>query len=737
MTARGRLACILGAVLASAASGAGRADAGPPGASSPPGGPGGVAPASEEPGAEEGVDDAGSTKFGEDIEVVGHYRNQVGTSEAASAGSYTSELIEDRPLLRPGEVEELVPGLVVTQHSGAGKANQYYLRGFNLDHGTDFATKLEGIPVNLPTNAHGQGYSDLNFLIPELVTHADYWKGPYYASNGDFSSAGAEDIYYAKDLPRTLLLGTIGSFDYYRALGAASPDLGEGKLLLALEAMHENGPWEVPEDYRKFNGVLRWTRPLGGGTLTLLAMGYSGDWNATDQVPLRAIDDGHIGRFGSLSPSDGGSARRYSLSAEWDGEAAGGRLRAYLYVVNTELTLWSNFTYFLDDPVNGDQMEQTERRWFEGASGSWSWAAPLAGVDLSWQVGWDGRVDEIDPLGLYHTVNRQRIGAWSVDDVLETNGSLWGQVDARATSWLHLVLGLRGTLYYFDVQSSNVLNSGTSTAGLLLPKATVVLGPWARTELFVNFGEGYHSNDARGVTATVDAKTGARIQPVTPLVKSVGFELGVRTEVIPHLQSSLDFWLLDLDSELVWDADNGTTAPSGPTRRVGFEWSTRYQPVPWLLFDLDACYSRARYTQNDPAGQYVPEAIQWVVSAGASIHDLGPWSASLFMRYFGPRALTQDGTIWSSGSTLFNGQVSYQLTKNVRIALEGFNLLNAKVDDIAYYYPSRLPWEPPLPPSCLPGHPAPGTPAPPCGTADYNVHPAEPLSFRGSLIVQL
>jgi len=678
--------------------------------------------------------------YGEDIEVVGHYLNQTGTSDAASAGSYTSALIEDRPLLRPGEVLELVPGLIVTQHSGAGKANQYFLRGFNLDHGTDFATHVEGIPVNLPTNAHGQGYMDLNWLIPELITHADYWKGPYYAANGDFSSAGAEDIYYAKDLPQTLLLGTIGSFDYYRALGAASPELGGGKLLLALEAMHENGPWEVPEDFRKFNGVLSWTRSLGGGTLTLLAMGYSAAWNATNQVAQRAITSGEIGYYGSLSPTDGGTSQRYSLSAEWEGDAAGGRLRAYVYAVNYHLNLWSNFTYYLEDPVNGDQMEQMERRWFEGTSGSWGWTAPVLGMNLSWQVGWDGRVDEIDPIGLFHTVDRQRINTWSLDNVLEANGSLWGQLDARATDWLHLVLGLRGTLYYFNVQSNIPLNSGTRTAGLLLPKATVVFGPWAKTEFFVNFGEGYHSNDARGVTATVDAKTGLPIVPVSALPKSLGAEVGVRTEIIPHLQSSLDFWLLDLQSELVWDADNGTTEPSAPTRRLGVEWANSYQPIHWLLFDLNVAYSQATFTQNDPAtgelaGQPVPEAIRWTVSAGATIRDLGPWSASLFWRYFGPRVLCTEGTcggsggpangtpIWSSGSGLLNGQVSYQLTKSIKITLEGLNLLNAKVNDIAYYYQSRLPGE--------------SAAQYPQGVWDYEVHPSEPLEFRGTVTIRL
>ena len=679
------------------------------------------------------------TDYEEEIEVVGHYLNQTGTTESASAGSYTSELIGDRPLLRPGEVEELVPGMIVTQHSGAGKANQYFLRGFNLDHGTDFSTSIAGVPVNLPTNAHGQGYMDLNYLIPELVTHADYVKGPYYAHKGDFSSAGGEDIYYATQLPQTLLLGTAGSYNYYRALAASSPDLGGGKLLFALEFMHEDGPWEVPENFRKFNGVLRWTHPLAGGTLSVLAQGYNGQWNATNQVAQRAITSGEVGYFGTLSPSDGGTSRRYILSAEWDGEAAGGRLRANVFAVNYWLDLFSDFTNFLSDPVNGDQMEQMEHRWFEGTSGTLSWGAAVAGMQLAWRVGWDARVDEINPIGLFHTVDTQRIQTWSLNDVLEVNGALWADVDARVTDWLHAMLGLRGTEYYFSAQSNNPLNSGTKTAGLVLPKATLVFGPWAKTELFANFGVGYHSNDARGVLATVDAKTGLPIAPVTPLPKSLGAEIGVRTEIVPQLQSSLDFWLLDLDSELVWDADNGTNTPSGSTRRLGVEWANSYQPVRWLLFDLNVAFSQATFTQSDSttgelAGQPVPEAVRWTVAAGASIHQLGPWSASLFLRYFGPRIICTEGTcggtggpanstpIWSTPSTILNGQVSYQLTRNVKLTLEGLNLLNTKVDDIAYYYQTRQSWESPA--------------QFPQGVWDYEVHPTEPLELRGTVTVQ-
>src|SRR2546428_224652 len=242
----------------------------------------------------------------ENIEVSGHYEDAVGTSDAASAGKFTRQLVEDRPILRPGEVLELVPGLIITQHSGAGKANQYFLRGFNLDHGTDFLTTLDGMPVNLRTHAHGQGYTALNFLIPELVQRVDYFKGPYFASKGDFASAGAADIHYAESLPENLMTLTGGNFGYGRALIAGSPKVAGGNLLYALELFHEDGPWDHPDDYRRVNGVVRYTRPSGDTRWGVTAMGYYGLWNATDQVPLRAVELGLIDRFGAIDPSDGG-----------------------------------------------------------------------------------------------------------------------------------------------------------------------------------------------------------------------------------------------------------------------------------------------------------------------------------------------------------------------------------------------------------------------------------------------
>lgn len=656
----------------------------------------------------------------EKIIVIGHYKNETAAATAASSGTYTSELLEDRPLLRPGEVEELVPGLMVTQHSGAGKANQFLLRGFNLDHGTDFATSVDGMPINLPTQGHGQGYDDLNPVIPELIDHVDFYKGPYIASKGDFASAGAADIFYTKQLARPFLEATIGAYGYYRSIAAASTDLAGGKILMGLEAMHQDGPFVVPQDYCKFNGVLRWSRQLGDGTFNVEAMGYSGQWNATNQVPERAVTEGIIPRFGTLDSSDGGTSDRYSLSTSWNGQLAGGIFSACLYAVKYDMDLFSNFTFFLNDTVNGDQMEQKDNRWFFGTSEAWRKEGTLFGFQEKFQVGLDARCDYIDPVALIHTVKRKRLNDWTVDTVTETKVAPWVDLDSRLLPWMKLYLGLRYDYINNNDRSEDTTNSGSSGAGMLSPKASLTLGPWAKTEFYVDYGEGFHSNDARGTTATIDVKGGGdTISKTAVFSKSRGAEVGVRNESVPGLQSTFALWLLDFSSELVWDADEGAPEPAGATRRMGFELSEHYQPLPWLLFDLDAALSQARFIDPDTAGQYVPEAIESAVSAGISLHKLGPFSASLFMRYFGPRALDQHNSVRSAGSMLFNGQIAWDLNRTVRITLDVFNILNAKVDDMAYYYPTRLRGEPAG------------------GVNDIDFHPAEPVGVRCGLTIKL
>lgn len=649
------------------------------------------------------------------VEVIGHYDNRVGSTDAASAGVITPRLIEDRPLLRPGSLLEYVPGLVVTQHSGVGKANQYFLRGFNLDHGTDFATWVAGMPVNLRTHAHGQGYTDLNFVIPELISGVRYFKGPYYAEIGDFGSAGAAFTQYAERLSERVALGTLGGFGYGRALLAGSDAVGRGVLTYGLEYQQSDGPWDVPNDYRKLNAVLRYFAPLGAGTVGLTVMGYDGRWSSTDQIPQRAVDSGLIGRFGTLDASDGGTSSRYSVSLDYRTPLGGGDFRTTAYAIKYDLNLFSNFTYFLSDPDNGDQFEQADDRKVFGWTGEWARIDEWGGRRVRNAVGYELRQDRIDPVGLHATRERARLSTTREDRVIQGSAGVYGASEIQWVQWLRSVLGLRYDWYRFDVTSTLPENTGTSSSGLASPKLSLVFGPWQRTEFFLNGGYGFHSNDARGVITRVDPASGEAVEPATPLVRSRGAEIGARTEALKDVQSSFALWYLKLDSELAFVGDAGTTEAGRPSRRYGVEWNTRWRPRPWMFVDLDFAWNRARFTGDASEGSYIPGAPERVVSAGVALEQFGPWSGALFLRYIGAYPLIEDNSVRAPSSTVVDGQIGYQVSPRLRLRVDAFNLFNAEVNDIAYYYTSRLLTEPAE------------------GVDDIHFHPAEPRSFRVTL----
>lgn len=656
------------------------------------------------------------------VVVQGTYDNAVGTSNAASQGVVTSKLIENRPTLRPAEVLEFVPGVIVTQHSGDGKANQYFLRGFNLDHGTDFATYVDGMPVNMPTHAHGHGYSDLNWLIPELVSRISYKKGPYFADEGDFSSAGVARLGLVDSLAEGIASLTAGDNGYARALLTQSVPMQNGKLLYALETAHNNGPWEQPERFRRANGVLRYSTATDTSRSSLTAMAYSAAWHSTDQIPQRAVDQGLVGRFGSLDPSDGGNTERYSLSFQTERKADSGTFKANAYAVSSSLNLVSNFTYNLerpDPPVNADQFIQGENRQVFGAGASRSFATPFAGLDSTTTIGTSLRLDRLDPVGLYQGLGGQRVATTQESQVRQ---SLLGLYAENATAWtpsFRTLLGARFDRMDVDVRSSIAENSGQHTADMTSPKLSFILGPWNKTEYFVNLGSGFHSNDARGMTARIAPKEGTPIDSAPALVRTTGSELGMRTEAIAGLQSSLALWQLDIGSELVFSGDAGDTGASGASRRWGVEFNNHYRAAPWLLLDADVAVSRAEFTtlQGDApnAGRYVPGSVETVVSLGAVISDRGPWSGQFQLRYFGPRPLIEDNSQRSDGTTLAYLRVGYQISRKTKLALDVFNVFDRKASDIDYYYASRLPGEAAE------------------GVADRHFHPVEPRSVRLTL----
>src|SRR5450830_629097 len=490
------------------------------------------------------------------VVVQGHYDNAVGTSDAASQGTVRGALLQDIPLLRPGEVLETVPGMVVTQHSGDGKANQYFLRGYNLDHGTDFAISVDGVPVNMPTNAHGQGYSDLNFLIPELVDRINYRKGPYYADNGDFSSAGSADSQYRKSLNYNIANLTAGSYGYVRALVAGSTTLklpGENEsifastgptVLSAFEYQHTDGPWEVKENLNKYNGLLRISNGDNSNGWSIDTILYQSSWNATDQVPLSSSQSGQITRFGSLSQSDGGNTQREIISAETHDIDDKGFTKISAFAEHYQLQLWSDFTFYEFRPTTGDQFEQEENRNIIGTKFAKGWNHTLFGSDSTTEVGINLRHDNIH-VGLYNTEDRIPFATVSNDRVSETSTGLYVQNTSTWTPWLRTLVGLRDDSVFMDMASySLAANSGSASASQISPKLSVILGPWNKTEFFVNAGRGLHSNDARGVTNKIDPTTGAAAAPSPALVSSFGEEIGMRTEYIKGLQSSLALWRL-------------------------------------------------------------------------------------------------------------------------------------------------------------------------------------------------
>jgi hypothetical protein len=634
---------------------------------------------------------------------------------AASSMRISGAEVNAVPFLRAGEALEVVPGLIVTQHSGEGKANQYFLRGFNLDHGTDLSIKVDGMPVNMPTHGHGQGYADINFLIPELIQSVYVRKGPYYADVGDFSSAGSVEIDYLNKLPKNIAEVTVGSFGYKRGLAAGSTALGAGTLLGAIEGVKYNGPWDVPDNVRKLNGVMRYSQGTATDGLTLTAMAYSNAWNSTDQVAQRAIDQGIISRFGTLDPTDGGVSSRFSLSGNFAHSSEYGQSKISAYVVRSDLQLYNNFTYFLDNPVNGDQFNQLDDRTLGGFDARHAFDWRFGDLETQTRVGVQSRYDDIH-VGLFKTESRALRSTVREDRVQEGNVGVWMDSTTRWTDWLRATVGIREDMFAGRVMSDTPENSGNAQASITSPKAGIVLGPWYKTEFFGNAGYGLHSNDIRGATIAVDPND--KVTPldrVPLLVRSRGAELGVRTKAIEGLTSSVAVFVLDFDSELLFVGDAGTTEASRPSRRVGIEWTNKYKPAPWLAFDLDLAYTRARFTDFDPAGDRIPGAPAWIASGAVTFGNETGWFGALKARYFGPRPLIEDDSVRSLASLIFNARAGYRFDNGLRVQLDVLNLFNSQTNQIEYYYLSRLPGEPIG------------------GVADRHVHPAEPLALRLTL----
>jgi len=682
----------------------------------------------------------------QEITVTAARLSLIGTATTASEGVVVNEELQLTPAYRPGQVLETVPGLDVTVHSGEGKANQYLMRGYNLDHGTDLAVYVDDMPVNEPTHAHGQGYADLNFMIPELATNVSYTKGTYYADEGDFASVGSVHINYLDSIPDQLSL-TGGTLDFQRLFGAGSTPLGGGNLLGALELQHYDGPWTVPGDQRKVNTVLRFSSGDAEDGYSLTAMFYHDTWNAQTDQPERALADGLLSSpWDELDPSDAGYAQRASLSWVYHLAIGDGLLTADAYAISNHLTLWNDFTHFLVDPINGDQEQQHEDRSTFGGDTSYAWGRKLFGIDNEWLAGLHERFDFND-VSRTPTEDRMPLSAEQLaavdyppsydehDQVRLTSVAAYVQLTSHWTDWFRSVLGLREDYMY---GSDSGTNYGTADRSLAQPKASLIFRPAAATELYASAGRGFHSDDLRGVDqAKIEHEAGA------PLIASqTGEEVGVRQELFDHrVAATLALYNLVAQSETTYDPDVGQDAAGPGSHRKGYEINITYQALRWL--ELYGSYSgdHARFTSpyddgTGHLGENMPNAPFATGSFNLYVHDLGPWSGGLAYRYLGAFPLSSGpcvnsaaisdfrgvtgcataptplGQVNGSGYGEWNADLHYAFGEGWSAGLGLYNILDKKANAMEYWYVDRLPGEPSY------------------GEADLHFHPLEPFSAR-------
>lgn len=615
-------------------------------------------------------------------------RGERGFSVASDTEARQRDL-ELRPRSRPGDVFEVAPGLLVVQHAGGGKANQYFLRGFDADHGTDLALSLDGVPFNNVSHGHGQGYADPNFIIPELVERVEVHEGPYHAEDGDFATAGAVNLRYLQRVPASSLTLQGGMYGQGRLLGIARTEQGTLRGYLAAELSHNDGPFVIPLDYNRTNVVGRWTwAPSDRAELTLTAMAYNGAWRASGQVPSRLTDDPSSGfsRFDAVDPSEGGQSERRALSLE--GRRAlgpGASVEALLYAVQYRFSLFSNFTFFAEDPERGDMIEQTDARTTVGLRGAWRAQHQAGAWRFRTSAGVQARADDIDN-ALYTAPGRARDETRARATVRQSALGVFAEEQVLPTRWLRLIAGVRADLFNFAVEDTRAERamddrSGVRSAGIVSPKATVVLAPSRALELYANFGSGFHSNDARGVVL--------RGTPVTPLARGLGYELGLRARVRDRLDLAISAWGLDLQSELVWVGDAGETDPRGPTRRVGVTAETRWAITRWLRADVDLSVVRARYTEA-PAGQdAIALAPTLMVSAGiAGRHPSGVFG-SLRLRAVGDRPADPAWRQVAQGFAVFSAQAGYRRGW-WEVAVQAENLLDTPWREAQFGFASRL-----------------------------------------------
>ena len=669
-----------------------------------------------------------------EVVVTASHLNLMGIATTASQGSITQEELQLRPVYRVGQLLETTPGLVVTVHSGEGKAQQYLLRGFNLDHGTDIANFVDDMPVNRPTNTHGQGYSDSNFMMPEVTNGLDYTKGPYYAAVGDFGAVASTHVKLANEIPdqASVSIGTLGVYNAF--LGGTRKFGDDDRLLGGLYLGHVDGPFDHPDNFRKIDGVVRFSHGEFDEGYDLTAMYYNGKGNLTTDQPQRAIQEGLISRYGTLDPSDGSLSERLSLSGHYAARGDDWRFTANAYYIRQRMTLWNDFTHYLDDPVNGDQEEQNEARTTLGGAAAFRLVHDFGMINSDTTIGVQARYDDAY-VDRRHTVQRTVLdyceleqpsgpalpvpavnGACTADRAHLLDLGPYIENTTAWTIWLRTIVGLREEYYHASDESFVTGFNGSRSQSLFQPKASIVLGPWWKTEFYLSAGRGFHSDDVRGVFGTVPlAGEPVAAGPTPLLAPATAEEFGIRSNLVPKVALQVAVFQQDFSSELTYNPDVGQDEASAPSRRQGVEFSAQYKPLGWLELNTDLAFSKARYRGNYTAfgldTPFIANAPQFIGSFGVLVDDLGPWFGGLQWRALGKYPINDGQELpQDKGYSEFNADVGYKVNPHLRLQLSVFNLTNTKANSSAYFYTSRLPGEPAD------------------GVAGLQVHPLEPIS---------
>lgn len=671
-----------------------------------------------------------------EVVVTASRVNLVGVAQTASQGSVTKKEVELRPIFRIGQLFETVPGLVVTVHSGEGKANQYLLRGFSLDHGTDFASFVDGMPVNRSTNAHGQGYSDQNFLMPQIASGLDYTKGPYYAAIGDFGAVGSAHVRLTNDLANQISVsaGTLGDQDVFA--GGTHHFSDDDRLWAAVDLGHLDGPWTPGNDFRKVDATARYSHGTAEDGFSLTGMFYKSEGRLSTDQPLRAIQQGLIGPYGTLDPTDGSRSMRWSVSGAY---ATGGQNWSFTsnaYLVHSTMTLWNDFTHFLDDPVNGDQEQQNETRTTIGGAAALKLLSNFRFGDSETIVGIQGRYDDVlvdrlhtkDRVNLFYCDQEQASGpaipyavgqpACNRDRAHMGDLGVYAQNTMHWRPWLRTILGAREELYLADDHSLISGFSGSAHQWLFQPKASLAIGPFYQTELYFSAGRGFHSDDVRGVFGTVLTEGIPVLAGKTPLMAdATGEEIGFRTNIIPRLAVQVAAFREDFNSELAYNQDQGEDSPGAPSRRQGIEVSAQYRPFPWIELNTDLAFSKARYRGDlaafGLAQPFIANAPSFIGSFGVLVDNLGPWFGGGQWRKLGAYPINDGSELpQAKGYSEINLDLGYKLSPHLKLQVNLYNLLDSHAYASEYFYTSRLP-----------GEPADGVPG-------FQVHPLEPRSAR-------